>query len=117
VVLDELRRAEHTRRVPLPDDSEYSPWLAVPPNPAESGDLRALLLAAIEQGPLSERSRRVVIGRYFREQADEALAQAESQQTGQPVLASHIQVTRAKNIAKLRSNAALLAQLRDMIET
>ena len=35
---------------------------------------------------------------------------------GQPVLPSHIQVTRAKNLAKLRSDAALLERLRELLE-
>lgn len=115
VVLDELRRAEHARRAPMPEDSERSPWLAAPPPPEDSGDLRALLLAALQSAPLSERSRRVVLGRYFAEQTDEALARAESDLAGQTVLPSHIQVTRAKNIAKLRGNPALLEQLRDFM--
>ena len=34
-------------------------------------DLRATLLRAIERGPLSERSRRVVLGRFFDERTDE----------------------------------------------
>ncbi len=115
VVLDELRRPEHARRVPLPEDDAHSAWLAAP-EPPPAGDLRALLLAAIERGPLSERSRRVVVGRYFHEQTDEALAQAESYGSPQPVLPSHIQVTRAKNLAKLRGDRALLERLREALE-
>jgi RNA polymerase sigma factor (sigma-70 family) len=116
VVLDELRRPEHARRASLPDDDDHSAVLAAPPAPAPGADLRTTLLAAIESGPLSDRSRRVVLGRYFQEQPDEALARAESELSGLPVLPSHIQVTRAKNLAKLRGDAALLERLRELLE-
>jgi hypothetical protein len=58
----------------------------------------------------------VVVGRYFDEQPDEALARTESDLAGQTVLPSHIQVTRAKNLAKLRGDTALLEQLRELLE-
>ena len=116
VVIDELRRPEHARRAALPDDDDHSPALATPPAAPSSEDLHTLLLAAIEHGPLSERSRRVVLGRYFDEQPDEALARAESALSGQEVLPSHIQVTRAKNLSKLRGDTALLARLRELLE-
>jgi RNA polymerase sigma factor (sigma-70 family) len=116
VVIDELRRPEHARRAALPEDDDYSPALAAPPTTLPSDDLRTLLLAAIEHGPLSERSRRVVMGRYFGEQPDEALARAESELAGQEVLPSHIQVTRAKNLSKLRGDSALVARLRELLE-
>jgi RNA polymerase sigma factor (sigma-70 family) len=116
VVIDELRRPEHARRAALPDSDDHGPAFVAPPVTAPSDDLRALLLAAIEHGPLSDRSRRVVLGRYFGEQPDEALAQTESALAGQEVLPSHIQVTRAKNLSKLRSDAALLARLRELLE-
>jgi hypothetical protein len=61
-------------------------------------ELRGLL----ERAPMSARSRRVVVGRYFDDVADERLAMAESELAGQPVLPSHVQVTRAKDIARLR---------------
>jgi len=44
----------------------------------------------------------VVIGRYLDDSDDETLARAESELAGSDVLPSHVQVTRAKNIAKLR---------------
>jgi RNA polymerase sigma factor (sigma-70 family) len=116
VVIDELRRPEHARRVALPEDDDHSPALAASPTAPPSDDLRTLLLAAIEHGPLSQRSRRVVLGRYFEEQPDEALAQAESALAGQEVLPSHIQVTRAKNLSKLRGDTVLLARLRELLE-
>lgn len=115
-VIDELRRPEHSRRAALPDDNDHSALLATQSEPDPSADLRAVLDTAIEHGPLSDRSRRVVRGRYFSEQPDEALARIESDLSGQAVLPSHIQVTRAKNLAKLRGNTALLEQLRELLE-
>jgi len=115
-VLDELRRPEHARRVALPDDhDEGAAWLAAPADAPQPVDLRAILLDIVQRGPLSARSRRVVLGRYFEEQSDEALAQAESVNNDQQVLPSHIQVTRAKDLAALRRDSALLDRLRDLL--
>ena len=61
------------------------------------------LYQLISQAPISERSYRVVIGRYRDDLPDEQLAQDESVRSGRTVLPSHIQVTRAKNMAKLRA--------------
>lgn len=115
VVIDELRRPDQARRVGLENDEDAVPQTEDAHAGVETADLRALLLEAITTGPLSERSRRVVIGRYFAEQPDEALAQAERQYTDQAVLPSHIQVTRAKNLAKLRANVTLVEQLRAFV--
>ncbi len=74
------------------------------------------LYDAIQRAPISDRSRRVVIGRYLQELPDELLADVESKLAGATVLPSHIQVTRAKNIAKLRQWSPLvelLAEIRD----
>jgi RNA polymerase sigma factor (sigma-70 family) len=72
-----------------------------------SGELRALLA----QAPISSRSRRVVAGRYLDDQPDEHLAQIESTLTGESVQPSHVQVTRAKDIARLRNWSPLRAFL------
>lgn len=117
VVIDELRRPEHRHRAPLPENDEHGPSTLNDDLLDTSNDLRTMLLHAIEHGPLSDRSRRVIRGRYFEEQPDEALASAESQRVGQQVLPSHIQVTRAKNLASLRRETVLLQRLREMIET
>ena len=61
----------------------------------------------LDQAPISERSRRVVVGRFLDDLPDEPLAERESQLAEQPILPSHIQVTRAKNIAKLRGYGPL----------
>ncbi len=116
VVIDELRRPEHARRAALPENGDHSAVIAAPPILMTDADLRTTLLTAIKHGPLSDRSRRVVVGRYFDEQPDEALARTESDLAGQTVLPSHIQVTRAKNLAKLRGDTALLKQLRELLE-
>lgn len=111
-VLDALRRPAQTRRAPL---DQHEAALAAPP-PEPPSDLRGLLLDAVRRGPLSERSRRVIIGRFFDEQPDEALAAQEARLAGEAVLPSHVQVTRAKNIAKLRGDAGLLERLRAEVE-
>jgi RNA polymerase sigma factor (sigma-70 family) len=116
VVIDELRRPEHARRAALPENGDHSSLIAAPPIPPSDADLRATLLSAIEGGPLSDRSRRVVLGRYFDEQPDEALARTESELAEQTVLPSHIQVTRAKNLSKLRGDTTLLERLRELLE-
>lgn len=113
LVIDELRRRrrlvfddayENGRSQPERADEGPSPETAVVDHLDEQS-LRRLLA----HSPMSERSRRVVIGRYFDDLPDELLAQTESDLAGQEVRPSHIQVTRAKNIAKLRE-WKLLAQ-------
>lgn len=104
-VLDLLRRTH--LEDPLPAH------IPVPP-PEVRLDLRALLEWALHEAGLSERSRRVVIGRFLDEQTDEALAAEESRLSGETIRPSHIQVTRSKNLAKLRGNDDLLNLLRDL---
>jgi RNA polymerase sigma factor (sigma-70 family) len=107
-VLDALRRPAQARHAPL---DEHEAALAAPPPEAPS-DLRGLLLDAVRRGPLSERSRRVILGRFFEERPDEELAAEEARLAGEPVRPSHVQVTRAKNIAKLRGDTGLMERLR-----
>ncbi|HEX6288856.1 MAG TPA: sigma factor [Herpetosiphonaceae bacterium] len=116
VVLDELRRPEYRRYPAISIDDEHAPWLATSQQLADTTDVRALLHDVIFHGPLSERSRRVVIGRYFAEQTDEVLARAETERAGQEIRPSHIQVTRAKNLAALRRDPALLDRLRELLD-
>lgn len=71
------------------------------------------LAATIGGAPLSDRSRRLVIGRFLENVPDEELAARESALAERDIRPSHIQVTRAKNIAKLRQYGPLLALLRD----
>lgn len=56
----------------------------------------------LNQAPISPRSKRVVIGRFVDNQGDDHLAQVESELSGNIVRPNNIQVTRAKNITKLR---------------
>jgi RNA polymerase sigma-70 factor (ECF subfamily) len=56
----------------------------------------------LRQAPISERSYRTIVGRYLDNVPDEELAKSESEQSGQTLLPSHLQVTRAKNLSKLR---------------
>ena len=105
VAIDELRRQK--RLAPLDDDQEHGDVLSS--GQATTFEASALeridqaqLRALIERAPISARSARVVLGRYFDDLPDEVLAQIESRLAGQPVLPSHIQVTRTKDIARLR---------------
>lgn len=110
LVIDELRRRQ--RLQPLP---ESGPDLAQPARVESEvlGEVTAVSLRQLlTQAPISDRSRRVVIGRYLDNDDDETLAQTESRLAGSEVLPSHVQVTRAKNIAKLRQ-WPLLAQFLD----
>lgn len=102
--IDLIRRDR--RQQPLPDpESGRLPAAARVASPAAAviSSLDAVALRAlIEQAPLSNRSRRVVIGRYLDDRPDTQLAPDESYRSGKTVLPSHIQVTRSKNLAKLR---------------
>jgi RNA polymerase sigma factor (sigma-70 family) len=108
LVIDELRRQK--RLMPLENDDNA---------PAATTQLQTEAIAPqdenlerlIQRAPISDRSRRVVNGRYLDDVPDEILAQVESQLAGQSVAPSHIQVTRAKNIAKLRAWPPLLTAL------
>lgn len=114
-VLDAVRQRALTHTVRI---EEHEALPDAHPAAADSADddLRAVLLTAISHGPLSDRSRRVVLGRFFDEHSDDVLAQIESRESEQPILPSHIQVTRSKNLSKLRNNPALVAQLRELLE-
>lgn len=103
LVIDELRRRQ--RLQPLPDPGQETELDAATANPEletavslTTASLRQLLQTA----PMSDRSRRLVIGRYLDDLDDDTLAQSESELTGEAVRPSHVQVTRSKNISKLR---------------
>jgi len=104
LAIDELRRRRRFGILPDPEESITPLPLTVAAAEQSAlatmrqAELRDLLL----QSPMSERSQRVVIGRYIDGIPDEELAQTESDRAKATVLPSHIQVTRAKNIAKLR---------------
>jgi RNA polymerase sigma factor (sigma-70 family) len=104
LVIDELRRQRRLQPLPEPGQETTLPVTAAV-NP-ETAVLHTLtthsLRQLLTQAPISDRSRRLVIGRYLDDLPDDTLAATESELAGQTVLPSHVQVTRAKNIAKLR---------------
>jgi RNA polymerase sigma factor (sigma-70 family) len=104
LTIDELRRRK--RLQPLPDPAQEAQLdTEAAPNPElEIADsLTAVSLRHLLQtSPMSDRSRRVVIGRYLDDLDDNILAQTESELAGEDVHPSHVQVTRSKNISKLR---------------
>ncbi|HEU4328242.1 MAG TPA: sigma-70 family RNA polymerase sigma factor [Roseiflexaceae bacterium] len=116
-VLDLLRQPWR-QWVPLPDsDHDYGQPVEPPaPDPDTADELRKVLLETIRNGGLTERSQRVVLGRFFLEQTDEFLAAEETRIAQEIVRPSNIQVTRSKNMAKLRKNEALKALLRELLE-
>jgi hypothetical protein len=67
----------------------------------------------LQQAPISDRSRRVVIGRYLDDLPDDQLAATESDLSATDVQPSNIQVTRSKNISKLRDFEPFIAFLRE----
>lgn len=109
IAIDELRRRKRllpalasesdTLAIDTPlGDFQSSPDAVVMKN-MRLRELRSL----IAQAPISDRSRRVALGRYLDDTPDETLAQVESELSGRPVRPSHIQVTRSKNMVKLRN--------------
>ncbi|MFZ0543946.1 MAG: RNA polymerase sigma factor [Candidatus Promineifilaceae bacterium] len=115
LALDALRRrskltftADDELEMVIGETAENAP---APEAAVAAADHESALYEAINRAPISDRSRRVVIGRYLQDLPDEPLAEKESELVGQTVLPSHIQVTRAKNIAKLRNWEPLLTLL------
>lgn len=109
LVIDELRRRKRLVRLDEAETGdEGTPILKTlePPPALEEATLEAVdqleLGELIRRAPISDRSRRVVAGRYLDGLPDEHLAQLETQLAEQPILPSHIQVTRSKNLVKLR---------------
>ncbi len=102
LAIDELRKQ---KRLVRPENHEAFDNLNL--ETVHGGNIDAdieleALRKMLEQSPMSDRSRRVVIGRYLDDFPDELLAQKESEITQGNVRPSHIQVTRAKNMKKLR---------------
>ena len=105
-VIDTLRRQK--RLTPLDDQesAQHTPEQVQTPAPTDQvlSDITLHELdALLKKSPISERSYRVVAGRYLHDVPDEWLAQRESTLAGREVLPSHIQVTRSKNLSKLRN--------------
>ncbi|MDJ0755191.1 MAG: RNA polymerase sigma factor [Ardenticatenaceae bacterium] len=107
LVIDRLRRRQRLQPLVIEAQSDDQParqWADDGPLPDEMIEqLDTLALRQLlDKSPMSDRSRRVVLGRYFDGEVDEVLAQRETELSEKTVKPSHIQVTRAKNIAKLR---------------
>lgn len=104
LVIDELRRRKRLVRpneeTPLEENPEFAD------DSLEAFVLEGLTAVSLRQilqkSPMSDRSQRVVIGRYLDNLPDEQLSRTETDLANKAVAPSHIQVTRAKNIAKLR---------------
>lgn len=116
LVLDELRRQRRWQPFPEPEQEATLPESRIEsPETAVLNSLTAVSLThLLNQAPISDRSRRVVIGRYLDDLPDEDLAETEGNLANQEVLPSHVQVTRAKNIAKLRQWPLLAQFLREV---
>ncbi len=118
LVIDELRRQRRLQPFPEPEQEATLP-IASGKN-VETAVLHSLtahsLRQLLRQAPISDRSRRVVIGRYLDDLPDEHLAITEGNLANQEVLSSHVQVTRAKNIAKLRQWPMLGQFLQEVAE-
>lgn len=114
LALDELRRRKR-----LLFSTTAEELLQMEPSPPRDNPDTAVtqaldelnLYELLQIAPISDRSRRVIIGRYLAQQDDYTLAAAENElsDAANEVLPSHIQVTRSKNIAKLRQWEALQA--------
>ncbi|MBE7557125.1 MAG: RNA polymerase sigma factor [Anaerolineales bacterium] len=107
VAIDALRRQK--RLIPLEtgsDDERIVPQSSVKQSGVDTEVLNGVgldeLRSLLSQAPMSTRSQRLVLGRYLDGKRDEELARIESDLVNQTVLSSHIQVTRSKNISKLR---------------
>lgn len=104
LIVDELRRQQR-----LVDWDETRSW----PETGVSLEERVLEKISVEewrvvlqQAPLSDRSRRVIIGRFLDDTPDETLSYIESELAQAKVRPSHIQTTRSKNLSKLRTYLA-----------
>jgi RNA polymerase sigma factor (sigma-70 family) len=104
LAIDELRRRK--RLVQWEDEKVERISANSRENSLESLVLEEITLADVQNlinsAPISQRSRRVIIGRYVHGLPDEEIAQSETDLAEQTILPSHVQVTRAKNISKLR---------------
>lgn len=104
LAIDELRRRkrlvqwEEEKVEHLADSSPESNLEAIVLDEITMTDVQSL----ISNAPISQRSRRVIIGRYIEGLPDELIAQTETELAKQEVLPSHVQVTRSKNVSKLR---------------
>ena len=104
--IDELRRRNRRRLADeLPEELPGQQLVASTNSPEQSvidWESDHSIRQALRQAPISERSYVAVVGRYLDDLPDEQLAKSESERSGQTLLPSHLQVTRSKNVNKLR---------------
>lgn len=116
LTIDWLRREKRLAPLEPPGEGEAPPEYQATQIPSPEKIVLQTITAEnlktlINQAPISDRSQRVILGRYFEDEPDEVLAKREHDLTGQPVLPSHIQVTRSKNFTKLKGWSRLQAML------
>ena len=101
------------------DDEEYEQLKADDPLPQaeiEQREWTAKLIYELTKASWSQRSKQVVLGKFLEDKRDSTLARELSQSEGEAIRPSHIQVTRTKDLNKLRGNDGLSALLRDLME-
>lgn len=119
--IDELRKRKRLQPLFADEESETpnlpAKFLSQVKNAPSLNDLTVeALRLLLETAPISDRSRRVVNGRYLDNVKDEFLAEKESELAEKEVLPSHIQVTRSKNINKLKKWPQLKQFLEEAVE-
>ncbi|MFO7683580.1 MAG: sigma-70 family RNA polymerase sigma factor [Chloroflexota bacterium] len=106
LVIDELRRRQRLQPLESTPETALNAASTQTAVSLEGEVLENISLESLRrllgQAPISDRSRRVVIGRYLDDVEDEILAITESEIAQNEIFPSHIQVTRSKNIAKLK---------------
>ena len=118
ITIDELRRRKRLRPLNEPGEHQTTNIAAVSAVVSDEAPARlttAALRRLFDAAPISDRSRRLVIGRFLDDLPDELLAQRERELVGGEIRPSHVQVTRAKNIAKLRHWEQLRTFLQEAI--
>lgn len=109
--IDELRKRNRHRFVNHEAEEGYNPtdhsmdaasFTESPETTVIDWETVNSIRQGLRQAPISERSYRTIVGRYLDNLPDEELARSESERVGETLLPSHLQVTRAKNLSKLR---------------
>lgn len=118
--IDELRKRKRLQPLRTEQEQQDNPslptafLLEMEKQPILEQMTTDALRALLEGAPISDRSRRVVNGRYLDNLPDDHLAQVETDldDSDSDVEPRHIQVTRSKNISKLKN----WPQLRDFLQ-
>ena len=101
------------------EDEDYEQLKADSPLPQEEIEQRewtVKLMYELAKAQWSQRSKQVVLGKFLEDKKDTTLAEELSQSEGEAIRPSHIQVTRTKDLNKLRENDGLSALLRDLLD-